>query len=110
MKKIEYKNKIKLSRWERETVININDEDRNASLYTCQKKMMDKMDRLVSEFPEIFVQINELVSGDEVLSKTYEFPKKYVDINKPIILSEERKEELRKQLERARKKKEEKKS
>ena len=107
MKELEYTSPVKLSKWERETVININDEDKCASLYTCQKKMMEKMDALVEEFSDIFTVINVSTYKGDVISKTYEFPKRYVGVNKPIVLSEERKEVLREQLKAAREKKKE---
>ena len=86
MKKTEIKNEIRLSKWEKETVINFNDEEDKAVLYTCEAVMLRKMDKLVSEFPQIFKVTEEVVCNGKPLSRTYEFPKKYATVRTPIIL------------------------
>lgn len=73
-------NKIRLSNYERETIFIFNEEEKTASIYTCSQSCMKKMNRLCAEFPELY----RLKRQDEY-SKTYEFPKKYIKIEKPRL-------------------------
>jgi hypothetical protein len=70
--------KIYLKPDERETIINFNDEEEIANLYTCNRSMMTKMDKLCKSNPNIF-QLDEYDDN----SKTYLLPKKLVSIHKP---------------------------
>lgn len=79
--------KIYLKPDERETIINFNDEEEIANLYTCNRSMMTKMDKLCKSNPDIF-QLDEY---DES-SKTYLFPKKLVSIRRPVKLTAKQKE------------------
>lgn len=76
--------------YEKETIINFNDEEKDAIVYTCNRAMMVKMDRLCKKHPDIF----RLDRQDE-FSKTYSFPKKYASIRNPRIMSEEQKAKVR---------------
>ena len=42
---------MKLSKYEQETIINFNAGERNATLYTRDRKVMREMDELVSKYP-----------------------------------------------------------
>lgn len=91
-----------LTAFERETTIIMNDEDDFATIYTCQRPMMTKIDKLCKSNPDTY----KLVKQDEY-SKTYECPKKLISFRTPRakrILSEEQKEELRIRMQNARKK------
>lgn len=61
-----------------ETIMDFNEEEETASIYTCSRSLMRKMDRLCVEFPELYT----LKRRDEY-SKTYEVPKRYFRIDKP---------------------------
>jgi len=76
--KTEDTRKIRLSNLERETIINFNEEEQTMSVYTCSKSLIRKLDALCTKMPEIY----HIMRHDEV-SKTYEFPKKYLVIGKP---------------------------
>lgn len=79
--------------YERETIINFNELDSKANIYTCNKPMIKKLDALCNRFPKHF----KLLRSDE-FSKTYEVGKKFVKINAPgkkRNLTEEEREELR---------------
>ena len=45
---------MKLSRYERETIINFNAEEPTATLYTRDPTVMRKLDQLVISFPEVY--------------------------------------------------------
>ncbi|MCC8023705.1 MAG: hypothetical protein LIP16_00095 [Clostridium sp.] len=84
---------MKLSRYEQETVINYNVADTEASVYTADSNTMKRMVKLVAEFPEIF-----RVEQTTEVSKTYLVPKNYVKIRKPRRISEEHKEQARRNM------------
>lgn len=78
-----------LTNIERETIINFNDGEDIASIYTCNKALIKRLDTYCKKRPDIYKKVEE-----DYLSKTYEFPKKYVAIKIPRVLSEERKKQL----------------
>lgn len=87
----------KLTRYEMETTINFNAEEGSAVLYTRDKAVMRRLDKLVAEFPDIYKQTDETSVG-----KTYTFPKRYAFPKRPRILSEERRAQMRDILAKAR--------
>ncbi len=75
---------MKLSRYEQETIINFNADEKMATLYTRDPAVMRKVDTLVIEYPDTFKCI-----GETDIDKTYEMPKSAVSYRKPRRLSEE---------------------
>ena len=84
---------MKLSRYERETIINFNAEEPTATLYTRDPAIIRKLDLLVISFPEVYKCI-----GETDIDKTYEMPKSAVNYRKPRRLSAEQREAARKRL------------
>lgn len=82
--------KYNLTKYEMETIINFNDNEITATLYTCNKAWMRKMDALCRKQPAEFM----LLTQDEC-SKTYSFSKKLVSVRTPRIMTEEQKEKAR---------------
>ena len=81
---------MKLSKYEQETIINFNAGERNATLYTRDRKVMDV---LVSRYPEVYhldCQTN--------IDKTYSFSKSCVKYRKPRTLSEAQREQKRERI------------
>lgn len=76
----------KLSKYEMETTINWNEEEANCSCFTCSKKLQRKLDGFCSKSPDIHRQ--EMGDG----GVRYTFPKKWVRVVLPRILSAEEKE------------------
>ena len=74
---------MKLSRYEQETIINFNADEKMATLYTRDPAVMRKVDALVIEYPDTFKCI-----GETDIDKTYEMPKSAVTYRKPRRLSE----------------------
>lgn len=72
----------KLTNYERETVICFEDSTDQSKIYTCNKALMRKLDRLANEFPEAYT----LLKYDEV-SVTYQAPKKLISFRKPSSLA-----------------------
>ena len=87
---------MKLSKYEQELVINFNAEEDTAVLYTTNPKWIRKMDGLVEKNPQLCSLIRE-----DVVSKTYQFPKKLVCIRskvKTMSMTDEQKEQATKRL------------
>ena len=78
---------MKLTRYEQETIINYNAEDKTATLYTRDPAVMRKVDALVTDYPDTFKCI-----GETDIDKTYEMPKSSVTYRKPRRLSKEQRE------------------
>lgn len=85
-----------LSRWEQETVVNYNNEEKTATVYTADPVVMRKLDKLVEKYPEDYFLIKE-----EKYSKTYKFSKKLVQYRNPVHLTEEQKQLCRENLQKA---------
>lgn len=68
-----------LSAYERETIINYNMSDQNATVYTHDKKLIKRLEKLSSKFPDEFILTFQSNVGDV----TYTFPKKYITIREP---------------------------
>lgn len=86
---------MKFSKYEQETIINFNAGEQMASVYTRDKAVMRKLDKLVIEFPGVFQCIKETESD-----KTYQMPKSYIVYRKPRKITEERRERIRNQMKR----------
>ena len=84
---------MKLSRYERESILNYNAGEQTATLYTRDKAVMRKLDTLVADFPETYK-----LTGQDEISKTYSFPKSYVNYRKPRIVSTEQRERTRQMM------------
>ena len=84
---------MKITRYEQETIINFNAEEKTATLYTRDPAVMRKVDALVIEYPDTFKCIAETD-----IDKTYEIPKSAVTYRKPRKLSEEQREAARKRM------------
>ena len=82
---------MKLTRYEMETIITYNADEKIAEIYTADLSKMNRLDKLCSDFPNIY----KLKKFDEI-SKTYIVPKEYITFRKPRVLSERQLENLKK--------------
>ena len=78
---------MKLCRYEQETIINFNAEEKTATVYTRDPAVMRRIDALVIEYPDTFKCI-----GETDIDKTYEMLKSSVTYRKPRRLSKEQRE------------------
>lgn len=78
-----------LSSEERETTINFDDGDDTASIYTCNKALIKRLDGFCKKRPDLY----KLIEKDPP-SKTYTFPKKYISLRLPRILTDKQKKHL----------------
>ena len=81
---------MKITRYEQETIINFNAEEKTAILYTRDPAIMRKVDALVIEYPDTFKCI-----GETDIDKTYEMPKSAVTYRKPRRISDAKREQAR---------------
>jgi len=80
----------KYTKQEKETIIGYNQEDKTASVYTCDEAMIRKMDKLTVLDSRV-----TLVASSQGC-KTYEMPRNGVKIRLPRVLSSEKRSELKK--------------
>lgn len=88
------------SKLEMETIVNYNNGEKMAEVYSADPVVMRKLDDLCSRFPEDY----ECIKRDE-WSATYRFSKKLVQFRTPVHLTEEQKELARQNLAKANAKK-----
>jgi hypothetical protein len=84
-------------RIESETTITFNDEEKEATVFTCNQAMMRKLDGYCAKYPEQYYLIRE----DEC-SKTYQVPKRYISIRQPKILTEDQRRQMSERMTNAR--------
>lgn len=82
-----------LLKYERETVIVFNEEDRFATVETFNTSMRKKLNRLSKEYPDDFRCIKE---DENIGCSKYEIPKRYIRIGSPRSVSDEQREAMSK--------------
>ena len=78
-----------LTNYERETIINFNEGEDTASVYTCNKALRRRLEQLAQERPEE-CRLFKVSHWDQAVE--YYIPKAWVKINPTRILSEDEKE------------------
>lgn len=80
---------MKLTKYEKETVILFNDAEETAEVYTCNNALIRRLD--------VFSQNNVLVNliKEDEFSKTYNLPKKWVKVQKPRFYTEETRQKMK---------------
>ena len=89
---------MRLSRYEKETIILLNAAEDTASIYTADPVWKRKLDILVEKNPQCY----QCVKSDEV-SKTYSMPKRFISLRskeKTVTLTAEQKERAKQRLPR----------
>lgn len=84
-----------ITKYEMETVVNYNAGEQVATVYTRDKSVMRRLDRLVADYPDSY----KLLSQTEV-DKTYSMPKSYITYRKLRTVSNEQREKARQRMER----------
>lgn len=82
-----------LTKYEMETVVNYNAAEQTATVYTRDKSVMRRLDRLVADYPDTYKLINQTD-----IDKTYSMPKSYVNYRKPRVLSSKQREQARQRM------------
>ena len=81
---------MSLSRYEQETVINFNEEEKTATIYTYNGRLKRKLFELCESRPEEAKHMKD----DGFGRMTFEVPKKWIKVNAPRILSDKEKLDL----------------
>lgn len=94
---------MSFSRQEQETIINYNEEDLNAHVYTFNKRLISKLRKLSEERPDECKIENEFHDGKAI---AFIVPKKWIKVSAPgkrKPISEERRKELSERMKAMRK-------
>jgi len=70
-----------LTKYEKETIINFNQDEENASIYTCDEAWIRAMDKLVAKDSRVSLDTKDKYS------KTYLIPKRAVKVRLSRVLS-----------------------
>ena len=84
---------MKLTRYERETIINFNSAEKEATVSTSDRTVMRKLDALAAEFPDKYL----ILSKDDY-STTYLMPKSFINYRRPRMISDEARERVRQRM------------
>ena len=76
-----------------ETVVNYNAGEQTATVYTRDKSVMRKLDRLVADYPDSYKLLNQTE-----MDKTYSTQKSFVTYRKPRTVSDEQREQARQRM------------
>ena len=93
MGKGEYQIMANLTKYEMETVVKYNAGEQTATVYTRDKSVMRRLDRLVADYPDSY----RLLRKTDI-DKTYSMPKSFVTYRKPRAVSNERREQARQRM------------
>lgn len=77
---------------EQETTVNMSREEKTAKIYTSDRRMMQKMDKLCQERPDVYqcVWVDPVIMGDGLpMGKRYQCMSKAIRFAKPRVLTEE---------------------
>lgn len=81
------------TRYEQETIISFNVGEQSATVYTRDKAVMRKLDKLVEDFSVVYKLIEQTEHD-----KTYSMPKSHISYRKPRKISEEQWEQTRQKM------------
>lgn len=79
-----------LSKLERETIITYNEAEAEAEIYTYNRPLQRKLERLALERPEEV----KILCADRTGSKTFHLPKKFVSVRAARQISPELREKM----------------
>ena len=84
---------MQLSRLEQETIINFNEEEKTANIYTHNKSLISRLEKLCADRPD------ECIPGynqNAPRGRSFDVPKKWVKVSPPIKrqLTDEQRAEL----------------
>ena len=86
-----------LSKYEQEIIINLNNDDATATVYSSNPYWTRRLQRLATEYPNDVKLVNK-----DVTSETYELPKKWIKIQPKRFVSEEQRQAAKERFARMR--------
>lgn len=87
---------MNLTKYEQETIINYNNEEKTASVFTYDKSLIRKLDKRLAEASDI-----KLIRRDEDFAE-YSLPKKWIKVSFPRQYSDEQRAEMAERMRAAR--------
>lgn len=89
---------MNLTKYEQETIINYNNEEKTASIFTYDKSLIRKLDKRLAEMPDM-----KLIRRGEDFAE-YSLPKKWIKVAFPRQYSDEQRAEMAERMKTAREK------
>lgn len=89
---------MNLTKYEQETIINYNNEEKTASIFTYDKSLIRKLDKRLAEMPDM-----KLIRRGEDFAE-YSLPKKWIKVAFPRQYSDEQRAEMAERMKVAREK------
>lgn len=86
--------KTGLTRYEQETVINFNEGEERATIDTFNGRLIRRLESILKQYPEDVEVLRAPGEG----GAAYSFPKSWIKINAPRVMSDEARNELRHRL------------
>ncbi|MGI6225748.1 MAG: hypothetical protein ACOYJ1_05770 [Peptococcales bacterium] len=80
----------KLTRLEQETIINFNNEEDHATVYTCNRPLINRLQKLSENDP-----VNYKLIREDKYSKTYRVNKDLITIRKARTYTDEHKQKMK---------------
>lgn len=74
---------MKLSNFEKETIIIFNEAEDTATIDTYNKPLISRMEKLIDKYPD------SIEASKTIYGNTYVIPKKWLKVSPPRLLSEE---------------------
>lgn len=87
---------MNLTKYEQETIINYNNEEKTASIFTYDKSLIRKLDKRLAEVSDI-----KLIRRGEDFAE-YSLPKKWIKVSFPRQYSDEQRAEMAERMRAAR--------
>lgn len=87
---------MNLTKYEQETIINYNNEEKTASVFTYDKSLIRKLDKRLAEASDI-----KLIHRGEDFAE-YSLPKKWIKVSFPRQYSDEQRAEMAERMRAAR--------
>ena len=87
---------MNLTKYEQETIINYNNEEKNASIFTYDKSLIRKLDKRLAEMSDM-----KLIRRGEDFAE-YSLPKKWIKVAFPRQYSDEQRAEMAERMKAAR--------
>lgn len=87
---------MNLTKYEQETIINYNNEEKTASVFTYDKSLIRKLDKRLAEVSDI-----KLIRRGEDFAE-YSLPKKWIKVSFPRQYSDEQRAEMAERMRAAR--------
>ena len=89
---------MNLTKYEQETIINYNNEEKTASIFTYDKSLIRKLDKRLAEMPDM-----KLIRRGEDFAE-YSLPKKWIKVAFPRQYSDDQRADMAERMKAAREK------